>query len=153
MATGGVEPAFVDTDVLVYAAVASAPRHQDALQALRQLHMADNTEIWVSRQILREYLAVLSRPQIFTAPLAIGTLVTDVRDFMARFRIAEDGPAVTEHLLTLLQQVPIAGRQVHDANIVATMLAVGIRRLLTANPVDFARFAHLITVEALEAGV
>lgn len=36
--------------------------------------------------------------------------------------------------------------QVHDANIVATMLAYGIPRLLTHNVDDFKRFAHLIAV-------
>jgi hypothetical protein len=40
---------------------------------------------------------------------------------------------------------------VHDGNIVATMLVYGIRRLLMANPSDFARFAQPITVEPLEA--
>jgi predicted nucleic acid-binding protein len=43
----------------------------------------------------------------------------------------------------------VAGRQVHDANIVATMLANGITRLLTFNVADFRRFAALISVETL----
>ncbi len=34
----------------------------------------------------------------------------------------------------------MGGRQVHDANIVATMLAHGETRLLTANRSDFRRF-------------
>ena len=38
------------------------------------------------------------------------------------------------------------GKQVHDCNIVATMLANGIPRLATRNPTDFKRFASLITV-------
>jgi predicted nucleic acid-binding protein len=40
----------------------------------------------------------------------------------------------------------VAGRQVHDANIVATMLAHGETRLLTSNRSDFKRFAHAIEV-------
>jgi predicted nucleic acid-binding protein len=36
---------------------------------------------------------------------------------------------------------------VHDANIVATMLANGIARLLTFNVTDFRRFADLVAVE------
>ena len=39
-----------------------------------------------------------------------------------------------------------AGRQVHDANIVATMLAHGENRLLTFNGADFRRFVRLIEV-------
>jgi predicted nucleic acid-binding protein len=65
---------------------------------------------------------------------------------MSRFHVAEEGPAVTANLLTLLSSIPIAGKHVHDANVVATMQAHGIPRLLTHNTVDFARFARLITV-------
>ena len=51
-----------------------------------------------------------------------------------------------------MEQLPIGGKQVHDANIVATHVRPRIGRLLTANTGDFARFAHLITVVSLEAG-
>jgi hypothetical protein len=60
--------------------------------------------------------------------------------------MSEDNPQVTERLLTLMEQVAVGGRQVHDANIVATMQAYGINQLLTHNTVDFDRFAELITV-------
>jgi predicted nucleic acid-binding protein len=93
-----------------------------------------------------EYLAVLSRPQSFTAPVSIGHLLADVVKFQNDFQIAEDGPAVTAHLLSLLGTVACAGRQIHDANIVATMLAHGITKLLTHNVADFSRFAPHITV-------
>ena len=49
-------------------------------------------------------------------------------------------------LLTLCLTIPLGGKQVHDANIVATMQAHGIGKLLTHNTVDFARYQHLITV-------
>jgi predicted nucleic acid-binding protein len=37
-----------------------------------------------------------------------------------------------------------------DANIVATMRAHGVQRLLTHNTDDFARYNHLITIVPLE---
>ena len=40
----------------------------------------------------------------------------------------------------LCREVSLAGKQVHDANIAATMLAYGERRLLTLNERDFRRF-------------
>jgi len=42
-----------------------------------------------------------------------------------------------------------SGRQVHDANVVATMLEHGIRRLLTFNAADFRRFARIIDIESI----
>ena len=56
---------------------------------------------------------------------------------------------MTAQLLHLLSSVQVAGKQVHDANIVATMLTYGVPKLLTNNTADFARFGHLITVVPL----
>ena len=39
---------------------------------------------------------------------------------------------------------PVGGRQIHDANIVATMLAHGERRLLSFNGADFRRYGDRI---------
>ena len=47
---------------------------------------------------------------------------------------------VAELLITLCREVLVGGSQIHDANIVATMLAHGERRLLTFNVADFRRF-------------
>lgn len=74
--------------------------------------------------------------------------VERARFFAQRFRLAEDGPRVRVRLLTLLATYPISGKQVHDANLVATMLVYGITRLLTFNVADFRRFADVITIES-----
>ena len=71
-----------------------------------------------------------------------------VRFFAQRFWVVEDGPEVRARLLQLLAAYRVAGKQVHDANLVATMLAHGITRLLTFNAADFNRFADIITVES-----
>ena len=49
----------------------------------------------------------------------------------------------------LCREVPAAGKQVHDANIVATMQAHGERRLLTFNGSDFRRYGEHITLFAM----
>lgn len=140
---------FLDTNVLVRAVAVRAPQHLEARRAVRALHHSE-TSVWISRQVLREYLAVLSRPQSFSDPVPRDQLVADVRTFLERYRVAEDGPRVTEQLHSLLGSVPSGGRQVHDANIVATMLTHGIPRLLTANRSDFVRFTHAIELLDLE---
>lgn len=76
----------------------------------------------------------------------MSALIADVQSFQTQFLLAEDGPAVTGHLLNLLGSIPCAGKQVHDANIVATMLTYSIPKLLTHNVADFTRFAALISV-------
>lgn len=136
---------FVDTSVLICAQSALAPLHATAEAVLQGL-IGAGVELWVSRQVFREYLAGMSRPGAFTGTVPMASLLTDVRHFDALVRIAEDGPAVTAQHLALLSTVTVQGRQVHDANIVATMLAYGISNLLTHSTADFARYSHLITV-------
>jgi predicted nucleic acid-binding protein len=140
------DPVFVDTNVLVYANQELAEFHQRAGARLGELDQA-GTPPWVSRQILREYLAVVTRQHGRGAALPTPVAVGRVRQFEGLFSVAEDGPEVTKALLDLLARFPTAGRQVHDTNIVATMLAHGIPRLLTFNTADFKRFAGLIRLE------
>ena len=145
MATMAADPMFVDTNILVNANVAAAPFHAAALKVLDSLAQS-GVPLWISRQILREYLATLSRPQSFALPQPASVLAAQVRAFETRFIIAEDGPAVTITLLQLITQTPVGGRQIHDANIVATMQVHGIRKLLTYNVSDFSRFSSIIAI-------
>ena len=148
MAAADRSPVFLDTNVLVYASLALSPFHAAATERLTALE-ADGVDFWVSRQVLREYLAAMTRPGTLTAPIPIASLEQDVRSFAQRFKVAEDGPQVTDHLLRLLLTIPVGGAQIHDANIVATMQVYGISRLLTHNTADFARFGGLITIAPL----
>jgi predicted nucleic acid-binding protein len=151
MASGGGEPVFVDTNVLIYANLARSPLHRAAQERLTALD-EQGIDLWISRQVLREYLAAMTRRDDLTGDIPIASLVEDVRYFAGRFHVAEDNPHVTERLLTLLEQVSVGGKQVHDANIVATMQTYGIRQLLTHNTDDFTRFSAFISILPLEVG-
>lgn len=78
--------------------------------------------------------------------LTLSEAMVDASLFLQRFNVLEDGPSVWEQLVELSQQFAFSGRQVHDANIVATMLAHGERQLLTFNETDFGRFGGVINV-------
>ena len=150
MVTLGDRPLFIDTNVLVYANILAYPLHQVAVESLQSLVDA-NIELWVSRQVLREFIAAVTRPQTYGNPQPIEVVIERIQTFQTQFQVAEDDFQVTAQLLELLQQFPTAGRQIHDANIVATMLTAGIDRLLTHNVRDFERFSPLITIVPLVA--
>jgi len=101
---------------------------------------ATATPLVISRQILREFLAVLYRPR---TGLAITDLVAEVRRLEAGYAVIEDSPTITAQLLTLLEQ---GARHVHDTNIAATCMVGGMRRILTNNPDDFVPFAPQLMV-------
>ncbi len=136
---------FVDTNVLVYARVLEAPNHEPARELLGHA-MASDEPVQLSRQVLREYLAVMTRPQAWPVPLTREEVLQDVERLAANFHILEDGPLVTEALVALCRDVQVAGRQIHDANIVATMLVHGVHQLLTFNVTDFRRYEDRIAV-------
>jgi predicted nucleic acid-binding protein len=137
---------FVDTNVLVYATATNAPFRDRARAAL--VRLAADEQLSVSRQILREYVAVMTRPQTWGRALSLAEAMTDAAVFERRFTVLEDGQLVWDQLMDLSRLYSFGGRQVHDANVVATMLAHGERRLLTFNEADFRRFTPLIEVVA-----
>ena len=142
---GQVGRVFIDTNVLVYASIPVSPFYTDAQKWLRDSSQ-NGIQMYISRQILREYLAVLSRNQAIASAIPISSLITEVQAFESQFTILEDGPDITKQLLMLLTQIPAAGKQIHDANIVATMLTYGVSKLLTHNTSDLNRFALFIDV-------
>ncbi len=60
-------PLFVDTNVLIYANVAMAPFHGAALKSLQDAYQTGRP-LWISRQVLREFIAARTRPQTFAEP-------------------------------------------------------------------------------------
>ena len=136
---------FIDTNVIVQSRNAKAPDYLKA-RALLERAASEVNPLRISRQVLREYLAVVTRPQSWAAPLPLAVALDDVDRMSDEFEILEDGPVVTEALVALCREVPVGGRQIHDANIVATMLAHGERLLLTFNTADFRRYGDRIAL-------
>jgi len=136
---------FVDTNVLVFASFPGAPLHAAARARLTELD-ANGAVLWTSRQVLREFLSVTTRPGIVVPPPTSAALSQSVCQFEGAFQIADEDAGVTAHLLDLLRSRTIQGKQVHDANIVATMRRYGIQWLLTHNTSDFTRYAPDISV-------
>ena len=125
--------------------IPDAPGHEVARERLTRALQTDEP-LRISRQILREYLSVVTRPQTWSAAITREEAQEDVNRLISGFEILEDGPTVTASLVALLREVRVGGTQIHDANIVATMIANGERRLLTLNTADFRRFGDRIVL-------
>ncbi len=139
---------FVDTNVLVSSIAPGAPHHEQAFRGLERAWQRGE-DLVISRQIIREFLAVVTRPQTWSSPRLMEDALADVERFTDEFTTLDDGPHVMDILLDPCREVPVAGKQVHDANIVATMLAAGEHRLLTFNRGDFRRYADRLELVEL----
>lgn len=147
MMAGG-KRVFVDTNVLLRATITQFPLHEQARKLIRD-QIEDAAELWISRQVIREYISQATRPQLFMKPMTIERVEEQITIMRALFKIADENETVTANLLALLKEYATGGKQVHDANIAATMLTYGINTLLTANVEDFRRFDDKIMIVPL----
>lgn len=141
---------FLDTNILVYASFPGAPFHDAARARLSELE-SEEVLFWTSRQVLREYLASTTRLGAVIPPPTIDALSQAIRQFEVEFEIADEDATVTALLLDLVKSRDVKGKQIHDANIVATMRRYGIPWLLTHNTADFTRYVPDINVLPLIA--
>ena len=140
---------FIDTNVLVYSSALEAPNHHAARARLKWASQQPEP-LRISRQVVREYLAVVSRPQNWSIPITLEDALDDAQRLVNSFEILEDGPLVTETLIALCREVVVAGKQIHDANIVATMLVHGERKLLTFDTAGFRRYGNRIELVTID---
>ncbi|MPY96567.1 MAG: PIN domain-containing protein [Actinophytocola sp.] len=149
MTTKVADRVVLDTNVLLSATDTGRPEFDRARAALDDWP-ARGTVLYTSGQILREYLSVATRPVErnglgLPQPDAIAN-ITALRD---RLHLLAENDKVADRMLDLLTTTTCGGKQVHDANIVATMLTHGVHTLVTLNVGDFARFDHAIDVVPL----
>jgi predicted nucleic acid-binding protein len=100
---------FVDTKLLVHALVLGAPARASARAALAA-HVARGERLCISRQILREFIAVVTRPQLWMQPKTAAEAASAAALFADDFDILEDGAAVWSALTDLCRQFAF-GRQ------------------------------------------
>jgi predicted nucleic acid-binding protein len=140
MATKDAEPSFVDTNVLLDATDRARPRRLSALRLLES-----GARLVFSAQIVREYLAVATRPVAANGlGLPLGEALGNVEEFRRCVRLLPEEKPLLPALLQLLRTVPAHGKAVHDALVVATMRVHHVAELVTSNPGDFARFSAFI---------
>lgn len=146
MVTRVADRAVIDTNVLLTASDTSRGAHSRA-RAVLDDWPSQGITLYASGQILREYLSVASRP-VRQNGLGLPQVdaVANVRALSDRMNLLTEDEKVHTRLLTLLDATACSGKQVHDASVVAAMLAHGIDTVATFNSDDFARFEHLIRI-------
>ncbi|MDX2078425.1 MAG: type II toxin-antitoxin system VapC family toxin [bacterium] len=141
-----VAKAFVDTNILLRAMIPQMNQHSQC-ESLVQKLWDDDVELWINRQVIREYTVQATHPNSFSPPLTITQIITQMNTITTLLRVADETQTITAKLFELLANYPTTrGKQVHDTNLVATMLVYGIDTLVTLNESDFRRFGSLIKI-------
>lgn len=95
-------------------------------------------------QNLGEFWNVMTRPKDrndFGLPPEAALIRAELIE--AKFRLLPDNPSIHEEWRRLLVTYRVCGVQVHDARLVAAMIVHGVKRILTFNTRDFARFQQI----------
>lgn len=144
-----MQSVFVDTNILVYFTDGSSHFHSSSYNAITSL-LSQKTDLLVSSQIVREYYAVASRSSQGYIALSRQDIMSNIKYFQLICRVVSDETQnILMKTLELTENIAIGGRQIHDANIVATMLVSGVHNLLTNNIAHFQRFSSLINLVSL----
>jgi len=134
------EPYLIDSNVLIRWVQPGDPGFPAADTALDRLMIA-NADLCYTSQNLAEFWNALTRPAdrngYGLSPIEANRCAVSIE---ARLRLLPDLPAVHTEWRRLLVDYRVSGVQVHDARLVAAMRVHGVRRILTFNARDFARF-------------
>lgn len=140
------ENIFIDTNILIYFKTKKSVFFEITNKKLISLYI--NNELFISNQVIKEYLVSISR--LSNDDSMIKFHLNDVNYFTEKFNLLYENTNSKDVLLDLIDKYKVKGKQIHDANIVATMVANNIKYLFTHNVKDFDRYSSLIKVIPLE---
>lgn len=134
---------LADTNLVLRLADPASPQHPIATRALTRL-LGQGDEVFLTPQNLIEFWAVATRPVEANgfgwSAERTGREVTGLRE---RFPLLPDTADIFTRWLELVTSLPVHGKRVHDARLVAVARAYGVQHLLTFNLADFAAFPSL----------
>ena len=135
----------VDTNVLVYAHIASFDVHDRVRDHLETLLARETTILCVTPRVMLEFLHITTDPRRFDPPLDMQQAIAITRGWTGRTNIeilAEDETCCLL-ALDLVSRHSLGRRRLADALIAATLIVHGVTDLLTCNPDDFLVFENL----------
>lgn len=129
----------LDTNVLVYAHVASLEEHGVVRAFLEaQLSRSDVTLV-VTPAVLHEFVHVVTDPRRFEPPVAMGEALALARLYVGRANVscvATDAEALAL-AFDLVERHRLGRKRLADTLLAATLLRTGVAELVTCNRQDF----------------
>ena len=140
------ERLLLDTNVLLAATDRARRLHDAAFELL----VSDPRTLAVTTQVMREFLAVATRPMRANGLGQSGLVaVANLEELTRDLDVLAESAQSMDRLMSLVRTAEVGGKQVHDANLVAVALTNEVNTIVTDNISDFARFADLIEIEQL----
>jgi predicted nucleic acid-binding protein len=137
---------LLDTNILLRLLNPADSEYAVVRSAVDALIVRGDQLCFVSQNLV-EFWNVCTRPADKNG-FALTAAEADIRAKLieSRFTLLPDTVRIHTEWRRLVVSFSVAGVQVHDARLVAAMLAHGIPQLLTLNDRDFARYADISVV-------
>lgn len=140
----------IDTNVLVYASVAESEFHDRAVKAIERLYEQDEI-VYLFWPVVMGYLRVVTSPIPFREPITLERACQAVERLLSlpNVRSGTESGDFWRHFSELKDQLPIRGKLVPDAHIVALMRQHGVNRILTHDR-DFRKFDGVRVIDPFD---
>ncbi|MEX2301635.1 MAG: PIN domain-containing protein [Bryobacterales bacterium] len=137
---------LLDTNILLRLVEPKDPEYALVREAVKTLSARGETLCFASQNLV-EFWNVCTRPSAQNG-LGLTPAQADERARLieSRFRLLPDNEGVHTEWRRLVLAHSVAGVQVHDARLIAVMVAHGLPQLLTLNDRDFARYTGISVV-------
>jgi predicted nucleic acid-binding protein len=137
---------LLDTNILLRVLEPSDPEYALVREAVKALTVRGESLCFTSQNLV-EFWSVCTRP-VSKNGFGLNLAQTDERATLIerRFRLLPDNERVHAEWRRLVVAHSVAGVQVHDARLIAAMLAHGVPQLLTLNDRDFGRYSGISVV-------
>lgn len=134
---------LLDTNILLRVVQQSSSDHSLAMSAVIKLAQA-GTEMCIVPQVIYEFWVAATRP-LGSNGLGwdIPTVEVTVNSFLEEYQLLKDERGVFTHWQSLVSTYRVAGKNAHDARLVAAMKRHGLTRILTFNGADFRRYSDI----------
>ena len=137
---------LADTNLLLRLSDTPSLQNPVAAKALARLFREEH-EVFITAQNIIEFWAVATRPlEANGLGWTSHRTAQEVRAIREKFPLLLDSPGIFEEWSRLVEQLPVSGKRVHDARLVAVLKENCLDHLLTFNTVDFTAFPGISVV-------
>jgi toxin-antitoxin system PIN domain toxin len=141
----------VDTNVLVYAHVASCPEHGAAKRHLEGFLALPDSSLVVVPLVLHEFVHIITDGRRFAEPVTMAEAIAVARLYLNRSNVecVDVGAPSVGRAFDLLETHQLGRKRIADALLAATLLEHSVVELITSNEAHFRAFEEITCVDPL----
>lgn len=131
-----------DTTFLVQLELIELPAHQAAHALLQREILQPQVSLALARQVLAEFIHIVTDPRRFQTPLTAAEAVAKARFWWHASEVQHVFPSNDSTVLFLdwMQRHQLGRKRILDTQLAASLWTAGVRTVLTSNPGDFQIF-------------